>query len=165
MYSLSTLLLSIVFLCSIPAYIFGRKGIRESLIAAEDGVPTRNRMVLYQLAGIISVILLLYFAYNTATLLYGCAAHADDSYYYYHAFTSGCSTILCAWVHIHTRRARQRNQHKHLLSHRLSSLVSGTINSVGFVCLFMGLAEPAIALLGVLVFVLRYMISYTAHKK
>lgn len=163
MYTLITLLLTIVFLCALPAYLIGRKGIRESLLAAEEGFSTSSCMVFYHITGLVMLLLLLYFAYHAATLIYGCI-NGGDLWSCIHAATSTCATFLCAWMHIHTRRSRQRRSGKHALNARISSLLSGIINSVGFICLFMGLVNPPLALLGVLVFVLRYMLSYTAHQ-
>jgi hypothetical protein len=164
MYSLITLLFTIVFLCALPAYLIGRKGIRESLLAAEEGFSTSSCIIFYHITGLVMLLLLLYFAYHSSALIYGCI-NGGDMWCYIHAATSTCATFLCAWVHIHTRRARQRRSGKHALNAHISSLLSGIINSVGFICLFMGLVQPPLALLGVLVFVLRYMLSYTAHQK
>ena len=163
MYTLVSILLTIAFLCALPAYLQGRKSIRESLLAAEEGFSTSSCIVTYTIAGIGFGLLLLFFAYHTAMLIYGCM-ESQNLMQYVHTACSICATVFLAWLHIHTRRARQRRKHKHAITHRLSSLVSGIINTIGVVCIFMGLVEPAVALLGVLVFVLRYMISYTAHK-
>lgn len=163
MYTLVSILLTIALLCALPAYLFGRKGIRESLLAAEEGISTRTCVITYTVVGLSFGLLLLFFAYHSAVLIYGCLEN-QSSMQYVHTACSICSTVFLAWLHIHTRRARQRRKHKHAITHRLSSLVSGIINSVGLICLFMGLVEPPVALLGVLVFVIRHMVSYTAHK-
>lgn len=47
--SLITLLLTIAFLCALPAYLIGRKGIRESLLAAEEGFSTSSCMIFYNI--------------------------------------------------------------------------------------------------------------------
>ncbi len=163
MYFIVSLLLTIALLCALPAYLIGRKTIRESLLAAEEGFSSRTCTVFYTITGILFGLLLLFFAYNTAALIYGCM---DDQSVVQglHTVCSICSTVLFAWLHIHSRRARQRRSHKYAVSHRLSSLFSGVINSVGVICIFMGLVNPPLALLGILVFVIRYMVSYTAHK-
>lgn len=160
-YPVLTLILAMAFLCLLPAYIFGRKSIRQALLAIEDGYSLRTRLIIYRILGLISVLSMAFFAFGAASLIYRTIIVGG----YVNAFTSVCATILCAWVHIHTRRARQRNTKKVILSDRLSSLVSAIINSAGCICLFMGLVEPGLAILGVLIFVLRYMLSYISHKK
>ncbi len=164
MYSLLTLLLTIVFLCSLPAYLLARKSLRESLLAAEEGFSTSSCLIFYTLTGLVMLLLMLLCAYNTAALLLACTS-AASIWWHVNTFTSLCATFLLAWGHIHTRRACQRRKGKIVLSRRISSLLSGIINSIGFICLFLGLVDFSLALLGIIIFVLRYMLSYTAHRK
>lgn len=164
MWTLITLLLTIALLCAIPAYLIGRKGIRDSLLAAEEGFSTRSCVIFYTVTGLIFGLLLLYLAYYSSALIFGCLEHPAPMQYV-QTGCAICSTVLLSWLHIHTRRARQRRKHKHETTHRLSSLVSGLFTSAGLICLWSGLGEPALALLGVLIFAMRHMISYTAHKK
>lgn len=166
-YQLCTLLLSIVFLCALPAYLLGRRGIKQTLLTVEEGFSTRTCLIAYTLLGWGSIILLLLFAFFASSLIFFLIAgwNEPSTMQYVHSGTSVCSTILFAWIHIHTRRSRQRLRQKYPLTHRLNSLLSGTINSVGLICLMSGLYEPAAALLGVLIFALRYMLSYIGHRK
>ena len=124
-YQLCTLLLSMVFLCVLPAYLLGRRGIKQTLLTVEEGFSTRTCLITYTLLGWGSIILLLLFAFFASSLIFFLIAgwNEPSAMQYVHSGTSVCSTILFAWIHIHTRRSRQRLRQKYPLTHRLSSLL------------------------------------------
>ncbi len=122
---------AIAFFCLLPAYIFNRQGVRESLLLLEDGCPRWLCLAGY-------AVICLEFTINSIiqNVMAVTQLFYDEERSIFGGVFCFAAALMSLWIAVLSRRAFWRIWKKHPIHYRMRSLPSTLLIGTALLCLY-----------------------------